>query len=224
MWSSEQNIGLEGRNIGLRIRFCQVTKQENVYLMNAVLIRKMDNAMEQIIAGRFQSANDADAVAALLSQYIDTADICIFYNGQPGQHDATAHSGEEDDDSGTQGAGKSSVATALAAGLAAGAIGAVGGPITALAAAGIGAYAGSLVGALHGMGNHDVNPHAPEHRQAGMMLSVRIANPRNENRIIDTLRAQGAADIERAQGEWRDGDWIDFDPLAAPRLIAGAAN
>jgi hypothetical protein len=54
------------------------------------------------------------------------------------------------------------------------------------------------------------------------MMSVRIAKPANEERVIATLRAEGAADIEQAYGEWRDGDWTDFDPVAAPRLVKSA--
>ena len=41
---------------------------------------------------------------------------------------------------------------------------------------------------------------------------------------IEALRAQGAADIEQAQGEWRDGDWADFNPVAAPRLVESASD
>jgi hypothetical protein len=61
-------------------------------------------------------------------------------------------------------------------------------------------------------------------RLGGVMLSVRIANPVNEKRVIATLRAKGAADIEQAHGEWRDGDWADFNPVAAPRLVEVASN
>ena len=168
--------------------------------------------------------NSADAVAALIAQYTDTADICIFHNNPPGQHDAYAVGGDEDEDPGAEGADKSAAGTAVAAGLAAGAIGALGGPVVALAAAGVGAYSGSLVGAMAGLGNHDDKPHGPERRPGGIMLSVRIANPVNEQRVIATLRAQGAADIEQAHGEWRDGDWTDFNPVAAPRLVESAPN
>jgi hypothetical protein len=113
---------------------------------------------------------------------------------------------------------------AVAAGLTAGAIGALGGPVVALAAAGIGAYSGSLVGAMDGLGNHDDKPHAPQRRPGGVMLSVRITGPVDERRVIATLYAQGAADIEQAQGKWRDGDWTDFNPVAAPRLVKSAPN
>ena len=180
--------------------------------------------MDRIIAGRFQTKDDADAVAALIAQYVDAADICIFHNNPPGQHDAFTLGGDEDEDPGAEGAGKSAARTVIAAGLGAGAIGALGGPVVALAAAAIGAYSGSLVGALDGLGNHDDKPRAPERRPAGVMLSVHITGQVDEQRVIATLRAQGAADIEQAQGEWRDGDWADFNPVAAPRLVESASN
>jgi len=56
-------------------------------------------------------------------------------------------------------------------------------------------------------------------RPGGVMLSVHIADPLNEERMIETLRAEGAADVEQADGEWRAGSWADFDPVAAPRLV-----
>ena len=174
--------------------------------------------MERIIAGRFATKGAADAVAALMASYVDAGDICIFHNNPPGQHDAYAVGGDEDEDPGAEGAAKSAAGGAVAAGLTAGAIGALGGPVVALAAAAVGAYSGSLVGAMKGLGEDD-KPGAPERRPGGIMLSVRIAQPLNEKRVIDTLRAEGAADIEQAEGEWRDGDWVDFDPVAAPRLV-----
>jgi hypothetical protein len=180
--------------------------------------------MERIIAGRFQTKDEADGVAELLAQYVDTADICIFHNNPPGQHDALAMGGDEDEDPGAVGADKSAAGMAVAAGLTAGAIGAMGGPVVALAAAATGAYLGSLAGAVDGLGNHDDKRCAAERRPGGVMLSVRIANPVTEKRVIATLRVKGAADIEQAQGEWRDGDWTDFNPIAAPRLVESASN
>ena len=179
--------------------------------------------MERIIAGRFQTVGEADAVAALMS-YIDSADISIFHNNPPGQHGALALGGDEDEDPSAEGAGKSAATTAVSAGLAAGAVGALGGPVVALAAAAVGAYSGSLVGAMTGLEDHDDKPHPTLRRPGGIMLSVRIAEPANEKRVIATLRTEGAADIEEAYGEWRDGDWADFDPVGAPRLVASASN
>jgi hypothetical protein len=180
--------------------------------------------MERIIAGRFHTKGEADAAATLIAQYVGTADICIFHNNPPGQHDVFAVGGDENEDPGAEGAGKSAAGTAVAAGLAAGAIGALGGPVVAIAAAGVGAYSGSLAGALNGLGNNDDKPQASDRRPGGVMLSVRIANPASEQRVIAILRAEGAADIEQARGVWRDGDWVDFNPVAAPRLVESAPN
>jgi hypothetical protein len=175
--------------------------------------------MERIITGRFQSKDRADAVAVLIEQYIGKADICIFHNNPPGQHDTYILGGDENADPGAEGAGKTAANTAIAAGFTAGAIGALGGPVVALAAAATGAYVGAFGGALHGLGDDGGKPHAPDNRPGGVILSVRIADPANEERVIATLRAEDAADIEQAEGEWLDGDWVDFDPVTAPRLV-----
>ena len=175
--------------------------------------------MERIIAGRFHSKGDADAVSALIAQYVDADDICIFQNNPPGQHDAFVGGGDEYMDPDATGAGKASAWTALAGGLAGGAIGAAGGPVVAIAAAATGAMAGAMGGAMAGLGDKNGAPHITERRVGGVMLSVRIAAPMNQERVIASLRAGGAADIEEASGEWLDGDWTDFDPVAAPRLV-----
>jgi len=177
--------------------------------------------MERIIAGRFETKDRADAVAASITRYIDSADICIFHNNPPGQHDAIAGGGDVSVDPGAEGAGQSAAGTAVAAGLTAGAVGALGGPVVALVAAATGAYVGSLAGALNGLGNHEEKP---EPRPAGIILAVCIANLVNEKRVITALQAGGAVDIEQAEGEWRDGDWTDFNPVVAPRLVESASQ
>jgi hypothetical protein len=175
--------------------------------------------MERIIAGRFKTKSDADVAALLIAQFADRRDICIFHNNPPGQHDQLEVGGDEHADPGAKGAGGSAAGTAVAAGLAAGAVGALGGPIVAVAAAATGAYLGSLAGGLGGLGDAGGRPHASDRRPAGVILSVRIANPSNQKRVIDSLRTQGAADIEKADGVWSDGDWKDFNPVAAPVLV-----
>ena len=175
--------------------------------------------MERIIAGRFPTKGEADSAAALLASYVKTADICIFHNNPPGQHDTFPVGGDEDEDPGARKADSSAAGTAGAGALAGGMIGALAGPVGAVAGAAVGAYSGSLFGAMKGLGEDD-KPGAPARRPGGIILSVRIANPSDENRVVDALRAQGAADIEQADGEWKDGDWVDFDPVAVPRLVA----
>jgi hypothetical protein len=178
--------------------------------------------MDRIIAGRFPTKGEADAAAALMASYVDLGDICIFHNNPPGQHDAYPVGGDEDEDPGAEGAENSAAATAGAGALAGGAIGALAGPLGAIAGAAVGAYSGSVMGAMRGLGE-DAKSGAPDRRPGGIMLSVRIAQPANEKRVVDTLRAEGARDIEQADGQWLDGDWVDFDPVAVPRLVAGSA-
>lgn len=178
--------------------------------------------MDRIIAGRFHTKKEADAVAVLISPYTDSTDICIFHNNPPGQHGVLAGGGDESVDPGADGAGRESAGAAAAGALTAGIIGAaIGGPVIGFAAAATGAYAGSLAGALDGLGKHEDLPAA---RPGGIILSVRIADPVTESSVINALRAEGAADIERADGVWRDGDWVDFDPIAAPRLVQDAPH
>jgi hypothetical protein len=132
----------------------------------------MAGSMELIIAGRFPTKGEADAVALALEPFVARADICIFHNNPPGQHDAYPIGGDEYRDPGAK-----------------------------------------LV-------SPEGTVDAPERRPAGIMLSVRIATPSNERRVIAGLRAGNAADIERAHGEWRDGDWTDFNPVEKPALVA----
>lgn len=37
-------------------------------------------------------------------------------------------------------------------------------------------------------------------------------------------KARWMVDIEQAHGEWRDGNWVDFNPVAVPRLVESAFN
>ena len=175
--------------------------------------------MERIIAGRFETKAKADAAAATIVRYVDRSDICIFHNNPPGQHGTLMNGGGEIADAGSKAVGESAVGTAVAAGLTAGVIGLVGGPVTALAAAGVAAYTGSLVGAMGGM--QDKESHRMPHlRPAGVILAVRIARPASEKFVISDLRISGAEDLEQAEGEWRDGDWVDFNPVQEPHLVA----
>ncbi len=139
--------------------------------------------MEQIIAGRFDSFTEANAAAVLLNQYIDTDDICIFYNSPPGQHGVLPAGGDENADPEAENAHSSALATGATLGVAAGAVGLFGGPIVALAAAGIGAYTGSLLGAMGGMNQKGESP-SYARRQAGVLVAVHMTDPNDEQRII----------------------------------------
>ena len=84
--------------------------------------------MERIIAARFQTVADADAVASLMS-YVDATDICIFHNNPPGQHGVLPMGGDEDEDPSAAGAGKTAAATAVYPGLAEVQSAQLGGPV-----------------------------------------------------------------------------------------------
>lgn len=179
------------------------------------------NNMDRIIAGRFQTKATADSAVTTMGGYLAQKDVCIFHNNPPGQHDVAPMGGDESVDPGSRDGAESSLGTALAGGLAAGAIGMLGGPVVALAAAGVGAYTGSMVGAIGGLGDDDPPPHAMR-RPAGVIVAVRLAFAGDEQRVIADLRRGGAVDIEHANGIWDDGDWSDFNPAAAPQLVASA--
>lgn len=170
--------------------------------------------METIIAGRFETFEIAEEVKTELIQFIDVADICIFYNNPPGQHDVLIGGGDEIKDPESEDALGHGLATSASAGAVAGTVGMLGGPIVALAAAGVAAYTGSLVGAMHGMANTDQS----SRRQSGIILAVRLAKPEDKERVESTLNANGAEDIELAEGKWRNGDWVDFNPLETPNM------
>ena len=52
--------------------------------------------MDQIIAGRFHTKDEADKAAAHLATFMDKSDISIFHNNPPGQHDVHPLGGDED--------------------------------------------------------------------------------------------------------------------------------
>jgi hypothetical protein len=182
--------------------------------------RHGEKIMATIIAGMFDTVEKAEgAVDKLLDGEFGRKDICSFANNPPGQHAAFPIGGDENEDPGARHA-ESDAGKGAAVGLGAGAaIGAVAaGPPGAAVGAGIGAYVGSLVGALHGLKGKGTEED-PVRRPAGIMIAVRIAGAKAEQSAIATLHTQGAIHVERAQGEWRDGQWIDFDPVSVPDIL-----
>ena len=53
----------------------------------------------------------------------------------------------------------------------------------------------------------------------GIFLAVRVTRQDVEQRVINELKPIGAADIEKTEGKWRDGTWVDFNPVAVPKLV-----
>jgi hypothetical protein len=173
--------------------------------------------MDNIIAARFQTDDEAKAAAASLADLVDKNDISIFFNNQPGAHD----SDRDAKSSGDQGASIGGTTGAASGSIAAGTIGTlVGGPAIGALAAAVGGYTGSLAGTAGGLPDEgEATNKGPHPRSAGMMVAVHVINTNNSSQIIERLRSCGAADIERAQGRWVNGDWVDFDPASPPQRV-----
>jgi hypothetical protein len=192
--------------------------------------------MAAIIAGRVETQQRADdLMAQLQTRGIAASDIQAFYVNPPGQHGTYPIGGDMEADPGTEEAGlgqASGIAAGAAAGLAAGAVAGAAipplAPIVAVAMAGAGAHVGGMAGALASTRapheeKEETETQAPDAdavdtRRGGMMLAVRVDSA-NQTKVIDMLRAAGVEDLERAQGDWQDGQWADFDPLAPPHKI-----
>lgn len=174
--------------------------------------------MSTVIAGRFDTMEQAElAMQALQNQNLVSEDLMTtFYVGPPGQHDRHPLGGDEDADSKAEGAhGGSAAGAAVGAGVGLAALAA--GPLGVAAAAGVGAYTGALVGALGGMKTESEGDDYA--RQSGIMLAIKVDGLETDASIIRILEEQGAQDIEKTEAQWADGEWIDFDPVARPKLI-----
>ena len=177
--------------------------------------------MSTIIAGLFENIHQAqDAEDSLRRHGFAAHDVCHFANNPPGQHDQFPIGGDENADPGARHAHSGAAAGAGVGAGAGAAVGAViAGPAGAAVGAGVGAYVGSLAGTLKTLEGDD-REDRPLRRPAGMILAARIDDTEREQAAIAVLRAEGAQLVERAEGEWSGGRWSDFDPVAAPRIIA----
>ena len=187
--------------------------------------------MAKIIAARFETQTEADrALEALRSAGYSGQNVTSFYLNPPGQHSEYPIGGDAHHDEGTKHAGRTSAAgaavggiTGLALGAAAVATGGVA-AVAAVAGAGVGAYVGSLAGGLSGAEAGDKSKatrEEPVERKAGIIVAVLADADAAQDTIVKTLRAQSPQSIERADGEWRDGEWVDFDPLRPAQIIEG---
>ena len=183
--------------------------------------------MATIIAGRFETAEQAEHTIEQLSQRgFRRGDTSSFFVNPPGQHDQLPIGGDQMADANASKAHVGAAAGA-AAGTAVGAVAALAvpglGPALALGVVALGAYTGSLAGTLAKLGDHDAAKHsdASPGRPAGMLVAVHVDNEEGERVAMDVLRANGAEDIERKYGVWEDGEWKDFDPVASPNRVAG---
>jgi hypothetical protein len=64
---------------------------------------------------------------------------------------------------------------------------------------------------------HTIRTRPP--RGAGTLVAVRAAEYAKRLIAVNVLQAYGARDVERTDGTWTAGEWIDFDPSIPPRLV-----
>ena len=50
-------------------------------------------------------------------------------------------------------------------------------------------------------------------------VAVNTDSPEDDEVAVGLLRTGGARMIERAQGTWRNGKWVDFDPVSTPNIV-----
>ncbi len=189
--------------------------------------------MAKIIAARFETQPEADrARDALRSAGFGGQNVTSFYLNQPGQHAQYPIGGDADHDEGTKNSGKTAATGAAVGGITGLALGTAAAIATepgfataaAIAGTGVGAFVGSLAGALSGTsdsGTSESGSRKPvaEERKAGVMVAVLAEVEGAQDTIVQTFRSQGAHAIEQAEGEWRNGEWVDFSPERAPHLL-----
>jgi len=177
--------------------------------------------MARIVARRFDRTLDADAaLEALKREGFARSEVDSFYVGPPGQNAMTRVGGDAPHSS--EGSRRGGLAAGigavigLAVGLAVGWLGAfdLGQPTIPLAAL-VGAFIGAFAGALSSFRGGKRSLASREHPvepAGGRMIAVCVDRAGTERAALDILRSHNARDLGRAEGQWRDGGWRDFDP------------
>jgi hypothetical protein len=187
--------------------------------------------MALIVAARFTTFEQAQAAArSLFSNGFAETDVHIFYVNTAGAHAKYPVGGDRKADPDSRGAQYGAIMGGALLGL----LGAVAGGLIGsalhlptlglLAVAAVGAYVGSFMGALWatgrkqpGSGGRNLEqPDHPEARAAGVLLALHT-DVEHESQAVRLLRAAGGEDVERANGSWQGGHWVDFDPLKPPQ-------
>jgi hypothetical protein len=177
--------------------------------------------MSKIIAARFKDLSGVQAVLnALPGEGFQRTEFQSFYVNPEGQHSLHPIGGDAHSDEGARHADEGAIRGALiggGVGLLAGIVAyfVLDNFVALLAGIALGAYVGSLLGALSKLRTGSQRKATIEHpveRKPGQMVAIQVDRPGTESRAIETLKRYGAHDIERTEGEWRSGDWKDFDP------------
>lgn len=184
--------------------------------------------MSIIIAGHFQTQDEADAAARALAQAgFSQERLSTFYLSQAGQHDMTPIGGDNQLSPGAKETPMGVVKGNLTGGAVGAAVGAATMPLTGPAGPIVGGLVGAHVGSLFSFSKmkdrgepEEGGENAVPPRPAGMLVAVAFDDPDLQSRAVDLLRQLGAHHIERAQGNIVNGDWADFDPASRPDVIA----
>ncbi len=184
--------------------------------------------MTTILAGHVLLQDQAAQACAQLQRAGFREDqISTFFVNQPGQHDLVAvgaTSGESPGAKETPLAVGEGVAVGGAVGAAVGVAGVVAlGPVGPVLGALVGAHVGSLfsLSKMKEAGEPEKgggNQRMP--RLSGMLVAVAVAGAGEEPLAMDVFRTLGIHHLERAEGSIIGGDWVDFDPLSLPVLVA----
>lgn len=184
--------------------------------------------MSLIVAARFDTFDAAEnAARALFRAGFEENAVSIFFVNQAGAHARHPIGGDQTNDPGA----KNSPTGALTGAMMMGLLGLVFGglawfafsaPVFAvIVATCVGAYIGSLAGGLLATRQRPRTQHAGHsteaQRHAGVLAAVHVT-AETEALAAKTLRDMGGKEVEQAVGRWRDGKWVDFDPVQPPIL------
>lgn len=185
--------------------------------------------MGKIIAGRFDVHEHADGAAhALREAGFEAGSVSVFFVNPHGQHATYPLGGDEQASPGARESGKGAWMGAGAGAAAGAALGSVAGPVGAVVGGGVGAYTGSLAGAVNSTGDasevddavhlaNEPDSHFTE-RKSGIHLAVGVSDT-EKDQAVEILRRHQARDLEQAEGTLTQGEWVDFDPTRAVRLV-----
>jgi hypothetical protein len=179
--------------------------------------------MTTIVAAVFETDVAADRAADELHRAgFEAGEIEKFVLTPAGQHHQITTGGDEAADPQAKGGEKGAVAGA-AAGAAVGAVAGLAatplvGPAAVAGGLATGAYVGSMAGAVKNMKDKPSTT-TPIIRPPGVMVAVNADVDEDEEVAVDLMREAGARMIERADGTWQNGHWLDFDPVKPPEVI-----
>ena len=176
--------------------------------------------MSTIVAGRFDQVVHANAALEELKRGgFSDAEVELFYVAPPGQHGRYPLGGDAHSDAGARFGHWGALLGALIGagiGLAVGTMLSLEhGFVAVLLLLCLGAYVGSLIGAMNRMRGEraeDTDAEHPAEAPAGTMVAVNVDRPQTRERAVDALRRHGAREVGAARGEWSNGSWQDFDP------------